>query len=140
QKELKEQLVNNLDKIHFHGQRAYSIVKNMMLLSRTGSGEKSKLDVNRSVEGFMNMAYNAFQNKHKNFECRFEKMFDSKLPEFEMVAEDFGSVMLNIFNNAFYTMNEKCKKLLASKEGYSSGCAPELTVKTSIVNQNLVIS
>ncbi len=140
QKELKDQLVSNLDKIHFHGQRAYGIVKNMMLLSRSGTGEKSKIDVNRSVEGFLNMAYNGFQSKHKGFECRIEKIFDSKLPEIDIVGNDFGSVLLNLFNNAFYTMNEKYKKLSAGIESLKPNFDPELVVKTSLLNQNLIIS
>jgi len=97
--------------------------------------------VNRSVEGFMNMAYSGFQNKHQNFECRIEKIFGSNLPDIEIVAEDFGSVMLNIFNNAFYTMNEKSKKILSGKEITSAaGYEPELVVKTMLVNQSLIIS
>jgi len=132
QKELKSQLVNNLEKINFHGQRAYGIVKNMMLLSRSGDGEKAKLDVNRTIDGFLNIAYTGFQNKHKDFECRFEKVFNSELPEFETVVEDFGSVLLNIFSNAFYTMNEKTKK---HPEHIS-----ELAIKTWIENQKLFIT
>jgi two-component system NtrC family sensor kinase len=134
QKELKEQLVNNLDKIHFHGQRAYGIVKNMMLLGRNRSNEISRLDVNRSVEGFLNMAYNSFQNKYKEFECSFEKSLASDLPDIEIVGQDFGSVLLNIFNNALYTMNEKLKK--NNKKEYE----PVLGIKTSLVNNSLFIS
>src|SRR5205085_1496302 len=141
QKELRDQLFSNLDKIHFHGTRAYGIVKNMMLLSRNGKGEKSKIDVNRSVEGFLTIAYNGFQNKYNGFECTIEKNLDSAIPEIEIVGEDFGSVLLNIFNNAFYTMNDKSKKL-ASKPGTISSDEydPRLLVKTSAANHYLYIS
>jgi signal transduction histidine kinase len=140
QKELKDQLVNNLDRIHFHGQRAYGIVKNMMMLSRSGSGEKSKIDINRSIEGFLNMAYNGFRNRHSHFECRVERFLDNQLPDIELIGEDFGRVLLNIFNNAFYTMNEKLKKNSSGAEGELSGYEPELIIKSNLINQNIVIS
>ncbi len=138
QKELKDQLFSNLDKIHFHGQRAYGIVKNMMMLSRNGTGEKSKVDVNRSIEGFLTMSYNGFQNKYAGFECRIEKMLEPNLPEIEIVGEDFGNVLLNIFNNAFYTMNDKVRKNNANPAAPSY--EPQLTIKTSNVNNQLNIS
>src|SRR5262249_28414187 len=48
--ELTNTLRDNLDKIVQHGKRADSIVKNMLLHSREGSGEHRPVDVNALVE------------------------------------------------------------------------------------------
>lgn len=137
QNDLKSQLVSNLDKINFHGKRAYTIVKNMMLLSRTGKGVKTNLNVNHTIESFLSIAYRGAQEKTRDFECRIEKIFDSKLPTIEMVAEDFGTVLLNLFSNAFYSMNEKSKKSIASS---MLPYEPELIIETKVNNSNLIIS
>lgn len=140
QSELKEQLTSNLDKIHFHGNRAYGIVKSMMLLSRNGNGEKVKLNINRSIDEYLNIAYQGFKLKHADFECRIEKILDPKIGSKEMIAEDFGRVLLNLFTNALYAANEKQKKLLATDEKAASLYEPELIVKASIVNSMIVIT
>ena len=48
--ELADTLRDNLDKIVQHGKRADSIVKNMLLHSRQGSGEHRPVDINAIVE------------------------------------------------------------------------------------------
>ncbi len=141
QDELKGQLLNNLDKIHFHGQRAYSIVKNMMMLSRKGRGVKTKIEVNRTIDGFLDISMNGIKNKVAGFECSIEKLYEPKLPQIDIVAEDFGSVLLNIFSNAFYTMNEKRKKLMTPEN--TSGHTeymPVLQIRTTVKNAILIIA
>lgn len=141
QSHLQEQLVTNLDKISFHGNRAYGIVKSMMMLSRGGKGEKTQVHINKTVEEFLNIAYQSAVGKFDDYECRIEKMLDPSIPMKQMVAEDFSRVLLNLFNNAFYAMNEKKKKIKAS--GNSDAIAsyePELIVKTFMVNSMIGIT
>jgi signal transduction histidine kinase len=132
--ELKGQLLTNLDKIHLHGQRAYSIVKNMLLLSRrNGKGNKSDINVNQTIEEFLDMALTGFKNKYGDFECEVVTELDSNLPELEMVTEDFGSVILNLSSNALYTLNEKKKKISSLENGTGLvDYKPTLTVKSYI--------
>ena len=142
QAELKGQLLTNLDKIHEHGQRAYSIVKNMLLLSRrNGNGsQKSNINVNKSIEEFYNMAFTGYKNKVPEFDCKLVKEFDDAVKSYEIIAEDFGSVILNLCSNAFYSMNEKRKKINSLDE--SSGLIsyePSLVIKSSIKNSMLEI-
>ena len=47
----------NLDKVVQHGKRADLIVKNMLLHSREGSGERSSVNINAMVEEALNLAY-----------------------------------------------------------------------------------
>jgi hypothetical protein len=50
-------LKGNLEKIAEHGRRADSIVKNMLLHSRTGPSEHRAIDVNTTVGEALNLAY-----------------------------------------------------------------------------------
>jgi signal transduction histidine kinase len=141
EQQLKVQLVSNLDKIHFHGERAYSIVKSMMLLSRTGTGDPGMVDINRCIESFIDISYQGFTMKDKEFACRVEKVLDPGLKEKSMVEEDFGRVLLNLFNNAIYAMNEKKKKIHASlNETAIAAYEPVMTVKSEQKNSKIVIS
>ena len=55
--ELTATLKGNLEKIAEHGRRADSIVKNMLLHSRTGPSEHRAIDLNATVEEALNLAY-----------------------------------------------------------------------------------
>ena len=55
--ELTGMLKGNLEKVVQHGKRADSIVKNMLLHSREGSGEHRPVDINALVEESLNLAY-----------------------------------------------------------------------------------
>src|SRR4029078_2996288 len=55
--EIRELLKSNLEKVVQHGKRADSIVKNMLLHSREGSGERRSADVNALVDESLNLAY-----------------------------------------------------------------------------------
>ena len=140
QVELKSQLVNNLDKISFHGTRAYDIVKSMMMLSRSGNGETDTVNINSSVKEFLDLSYHGFKLKSKEFECRIENILDENIPTTEIIPQDLGRVLINIFNNAFYAMNDKRKKLSATSSSPSTPFEPVLKVKTSLVNSRILVS
>ena len=55
--EIAYMLQGNLDKVVQHGKRANSIVKNMLLHSRQGSGEHRPVEINSIVEESLNLAY-----------------------------------------------------------------------------------
>ena len=58
---------SNLDKVVQHGKRADSIVKNMLLHSREGSGERSTTNVNAMVEEALNLAYHGARAEKPGF-------------------------------------------------------------------------
>ena len=65
--ELADTLRGNLDKIAQHGKRADSIVKNMLLHSREGSGERRSVDINALVEESLNLAYHGARAEKQSF-------------------------------------------------------------------------
>ncbi|WP_436430018.1 hypothetical protein, partial [Enterococcus faecium] len=69
-------LKGNLEKVVQHGKRADSIVKNMLLHSRTGSGEHRPVDVNALVEESLNLAYHGARAAKPSFNVTLVRDYD----------------------------------------------------------------
>jgi ligand-binding sensor domain-containing protein/signal transduction histidine kinase len=120
---LAADLRQNLSKIHYHGQRADAIVKNMLQHSRTTAGEKQPTDLNALTDEYLRLAYHGLRAKDKSFNCTLDSFFDLKLEKVEVVPQDIGRVLLNLYNNAFYAVQQRQK---LGHEGYQ----PTVTVST----------
>ncbi len=100
---------DNLKKILHHSKRADVIVKNMLQHSRRQSGDMELTDLNELAEEYLKLAYHGFRTKHKSFHCSFQTSYDEKVGRIELVSDDIGHTLVNLFNNAFFSMNEKVK-------------------------------
>jgi signal transduction histidine kinase len=108
---LAEDLRDNSQKITFHGKRADSIVKGMLQHSRTTSGKKELTDINALADEFLRLSYHGLRAKDKSFNASMQTQFDPAIGKVATIPQDLGRVLLNLFNNAFYSVNEKKKKL-----------------------------
>lgn len=102
---LLQDIKDNELKINYHGRRADSIVKGMLQHSRKGTGIKEPTDINALCDEYLRLAYHGYKAKDKTFNADFETHFDSLLPKVNVVTQDFGRVILNIINNAFYALS-----------------------------------
>src|SRR3981189_1509968 len=68
--ELTGLLKDNLEKVVQHGKRADSIVKNMLLHSREGSGEHRPADINALLDESLNLAYHGARAATSGFNRR----------------------------------------------------------------------
>ncbi len=109
-KEISSDIINNLKKISQHGKRASFIVNGMLEHSRTGSGEKTPTDIKLLAEEFLKLSYHGLRAKDKSFQADFEIRADETLPKVNVVSQDFGRVLLNLINNAFYAVGKKAKR------------------------------
>lgn len=114
----------NLEKIHHHGKRADGIVKNMLQHSRAGTGSKETVNINHLTDEYFKLAYNGLRAKDKTFNAALFTNFDGSLPPINIVQQDIGRVLLNLFNNAFYAVHQKQK---ATGEAFK----PEVTITTA---------
>lgn len=104
-------LKQNLEKIYHHGKRADAIVKSMLQHSRSSSGEKQLTDINTLADEYLRLAYHGLRAKDKDFNAEFTLEADSAMEKIEVVPQEIGRVMLNLFNNAFYaTAQKKCQR------------------------------
>ncbi|MBY0611440.1 MAG: GAF domain-containing protein [Beijerinckiaceae bacterium] len=100
-------LKSNLAKVVQHGKRADSIVKNMLLHSREGSGERRMVDVNALVEESMNLAYHGARAERPGFNVTLEKTFDPQAGEADLLPQEVTRVLLNLISNGFYAANKR---------------------------------
>jgi signal transduction histidine kinase len=124
---------SNEEKIMFHGKRADSIVKGMLQHSRTSSGVKELTDINALADEYLRLSYQGLRARDKSFQANMKANFDQTIGAIPMIPQDFGRVLLNLFNNAFYAVSEKKKDL---KDGYE----PTVTVATKKSDGRISIS
>jgi len=110
--ELLGDIKQNTEKIIHHGKRADAIVKGMLQHSRTTSSQKEPTDLNALCDEYFRLSYHGLRAKDKNFNTEMKADFDNSIGEINIVPQDIGRVLLNLYNNAFYAVNEK-KRLLA---------------------------
>jgi C4-dicarboxylate-specific signal transduction histidine kinase len=106
---ISNDLKDNSEKINLHGKRADSIVKGMLQHSRSSSGQKELTDINKLADEYLRLSYHGMRAKDKSFEAIFQTDFDDSIGKINVVPQDIGRVVLNLFNNAFYAVNEKKK-------------------------------
>jgi signal transduction histidine kinase len=122
--ELTDTLRDNLNKIVQHGKRADSIVKNMLLHSREGSGEQRLVDVNALVEESLNLAYHGARAENQVFKINMEKSFDPTAGQVDVYPQEITRALLNLISNGFYAATKR------KERDESDGYEPSLTAAT----------
>lgn len=98
--EIAHDLKKNLEKICEHGMRADSIVRNMLQHSRTSTGDKQLINLNKLCEEYLNLAYHGKRASDPDFNCMMEFKPDKNLPNLKLDAQDISRVILNVVTNA----------------------------------------
>ena len=132
-KAIAKDIKENEQKITHHGKRADAIVKGMLLHSRSSSGVKEPTDINKLTDEYLRLAYHGLQAKNKSFNATLKTDFDESIGNINIIPQDIGRVLLNLYNNAFYAVNEKQK---AESETYE----PAISISTKRVDDKILIS
>jgi len=130
--EIADDIKENEKKINFHGKRADAIVKGMLQHSRSSSGVKEPTDINALVDEYLRLAYHGLRAKDKSFNAKLETNFDNSIDKINIVPQDMGRALLNLYNNAFYIVNEKQKENL-------NGYEPTVSVSTKKIKGKVEI-
>jgi two-component system, NtrC family, sensor kinase len=125
---------DNLDKVVQHGKRADSIVKNMLLHSREGSGERSITNVNGMVEEVLNLAYHGARAEKPGFNVRIVKSLDPHAGAAAVYVQEMTRVLLNLISNGFYATAKR--KQAGADEAYE----PTLTASTRDMENSVEIA
>jgi two-component system, NtrC family, sensor kinase len=110
-KTLADDVLSNLDKVLHHGKRADRIVKGMLQHARGMTGQREPTDLNALVEQYLQLAYHGYRARDKNFNANVSTYYDKTIGKVSVVPQDIGRVLLNIFNNAFYAVQERKEKM-----------------------------
>jgi two-component system NtrC family sensor kinase len=105
--ELTGLLKDNLEKVVQHGKRADSIVKNMLLHSREGSGEHRPADINALLDESLNLAYHGARAENREFNVTLQRDFDDKAGTLEVYPQEITRAFLNLISNGFYAVTKR---------------------------------
>jgi len=124
---------DNLNKILHHGRRADGIVKNMLQHSRKHTGMMELTDLNELTDEYLKLSFHGFRSKYKSFTCNFQTLLDGEVGRIRIIPQDVGHILVNLFNNAFYSMHEKIKLDIKDYE-------PVLIIKTEKKDTKAIIT
>lgn len=170
-KTIAADIIENEDKISHHGKRADSIVKGMLLHSRTNSGEKEPTDINVLADEYLRLAYQGLRAKDsrnaaylqgsanpqdtehpqgsakKPFNAQINTDFDPTIGKVNVVPQDIGRLLLNLYNNAFYACAERSRsavhaKALSATSAISTAneYQPQVSVTTKRIGRQIEIT
>jgi signal transduction histidine kinase len=130
--EIAEDIKANEEKINHHGKRADAIVKAMLQHSRSSNGVKEPTDINAVADEYLRLSFHGVRAINNDFNVRLKTNFDENIDKIDLIPQDIGRVLLNVYNNAFYTVSEK----RAGNNGYE----PTVSVSTKKIDNKIMIS
>ncbi|HLK29595.1 MAG TPA: two-component regulator propeller domain-containing protein [Puia sp.] len=130
---------DNEEKINHHGKRADAIVKGMLQHSRASTSVKEPTDINKLADEYLRLAYHGLRAKDKSFNAAMKTDFDEKIGSINIIPQDMGRVMLNLYTNAFYAVQEK-QNQLAKNSSVLGSYEPTITVSTKKSGNQVFIS
>ena len=100
--------------------------------SRASTGQKELTDINELADEYLRLAYHGLRAKDKSFNAKFETDFDPNIGKINIIPQDIGRVLLNLFTNAFYSVTEKNKHHPANYEPCVSVSTKKLQDKVDV--------
>jgi len=150
QDELINDVIDNSEKINHHGKRAGDIVKGMLQHSRVSTGTKEPTDINALANEYLRLSYHGLRAKDKSFNAEMKTDFDKSLSADEagigkinIIPQDIGRVLLNLYNNAFYAVQQKQKELAKEVTPFQKGSPlyePTVSVTTRKSESHVLIT
>ncbi len=145
-----DNIKENNKKIIHHGKRADGIVKGMLQHSRGSDGIKEPTDINALAEEYLRLCYHGLRAKDNLFNATLKRDFDHSIGTINIVAQDIGRVILNLYTNAFYAITEKASaytklspgalaKSEASADDSGNQYEPTLSVSTKKIGNKVEI-
>ena len=132
-KAIANDVIGNEEKINHHGKRADAIVKGMLQHSQKSSGQKEPTDINALCDEYLRLAYHGLRAKDKDFNATIKTDFDNSIGNINIIPQDIGRVLLNLYNNAFYAVNEKNASINSAGQA-GEKYEPTITVSTRLLN------
>ena len=136
QDDILNDVIANSEKITHHGKRADAIVKGMLQHSQTSKGQKEPTDINKLVDEYLRHAHQGLRAKDKSFNAILKTDYDESIDKIIIIPQDIGRVLLNLYSNAFYALDEKKK---AINQGLPTLYKPTVSVSTKRVGDTIEI-
>ncbi|MEO5909210.1 MAG: ATP-binding protein, partial [Ginsengibacter sp.] len=139
-KVIASDLKQNLEKINHHGKRAGDIVKGMLQHSRSSTGVKEPTDINALADEYLRLSYHCLRAKDKDFNAIMKTDFDESIGKINIIPQDIGRVLLNLFNNAFYAITERSRSTVNEQKTTNPiSYEPTVSLTTKKINDMVEI-
>jgi two-component system NtrC family sensor kinase len=139
-KSIADDVIQNEEKISHHGKRAEGIVKGMLQHSRAITGQKEFTDINALADEYLRLSYHGLRAKNKSFNAEIESDLDKTIGLINIIPQDIGRILLNLYNNAFYAVQEKNTSVNSlSAATATSSYIPKVSVSTKKINDKVEI-
>ena len=132
--EIRGELTANLGRIRSHGNRANSIVEDMLMMGRD-SGERRSANLNNIVGEHMKLAYHSVRALDPDFNLTIHEEYDPDIEDMEVVPQDLGRVFLNLVSNACYATDERRRRV----ETEGGSFVPELRITSHREDDRVVV-
>ena len=74
----------------------------MLQHSQTSTGKKEPADINALADEYLRLAYHGLRAKDKSFNATMKTDYDESIGKINIIPQDIGRVLLNLYGNAFY--------------------------------------
>ena len=95
-------LKDNAAAIQKHGQRAESIIYNMMQHSRRDDKSRQLTDINKLVDEARQLAYHSKRSQDNSFNITFTTEYDESVGELEVFSASLSRAFINLIDNGCY--------------------------------------
>jgi signal transduction histidine kinase len=132
-KDIVEDLKENMGKIVEHGERAISIIRGILLVSRGKENEYLPTDVCKLAKEYIWLSYHAMRANHKGFNVSIHEQYEEGFPQMMVIPQDLSRAILNIMNNALYSVWKK-------SQNAPTDYKPEVSISVSKQDNNCIIT
>ena len=140
-KSIANDVIENSEKIYHHGKRADAIVKGMLQHSRSSTGVKEPTDINALCDEYLRLSYHGLRAKDKDFNVEIKTDFDNSIGKINIIPQDIGRVLLNLFNNAFYACAERSRSAVNEQKSEKlNSYKPTVSVSTKKSGSSVLIT
>jgi two-component system, NtrC family, sensor kinase len=74
----------------------------MLQHSRKSTGQREPTDINALADEYLRLAYHGLRAKDNSFNATMKTDYDASIGNINIIPQDIGRVLLNLYNNAFY--------------------------------------
>ena len=128
--DLVDSLKENMQQIADNGERAVSIIRSILLISRGKENERIPTNICHLVNEYVHLSYHAMRANHHGFNVTLHETYQEDIPLVMVIPQDLSRAVLNVMNNACYAVWHKSEELKMKNEDYS----PEISISVQCSN------
>ena len=125
-------LQENMQKIVEHGERAISIIRGILLISRGKEGERIPTNIAQMVKEYVWLSYHAMRANQKGFNITIHEHYQESMPLVSIIPQELSRAVLNVMNNAFYAVWDKAQT--------ATDYSPEVDISVSLQDDKCTIA